>query len=313
MGLGRKHTHIPRAVVAFGIGFSVLLIVSIGVLSLPGLAFLFYHPAPGQANPLWLVLVVACTGGLLVLFGRAIVQTIRIERRSLLDGTKPIEDAELADTDGLKQSVERLAAQANVPTPTLRIHPTTAPLAYTTYRPTDPLFSSTEEVAPVLVVSTGLLDQLSETERDGVLAHEFVHMSNDDLWVMTWLLVPIVAAEEIQGEYDRPTSYVDFVGIVLSKIAVVGLGILSRSRELRADRDAAVLLGDTKPLIGALLAIEDGVEQPPTKDLRNRIQSTNAVSFVPALQTEAEQHGFRSTHPSVERRLTQLRSMELPE
>lgn len=311
MGRHRAIALAVRTAVAAGINLSVLALIVGAVAALPWLALGLYHPEPAAANLLWIVTAVGCTLVLLFVFSSAIVRTLRTERRALLDGTTPITAASAEDTDTVEQTVQQLAAQAAIPVPAVRVHPSVAPFAYTTYRPSDRLFASTTEAPPVLVVSSGLIEQCSHLELKAIIAHEIAHIANDDLWLFTWLLVPLVAAEKIQEEYDRPVGVLDLAGIVLGTIAVIGLGVLSRRRELVADQRAAELLGDQRPLIAGLLKIEESVTEPPSADLRNNTRLTNAVSCVPVVQTDREQQGIRSTHPPTARRIERLQSLDL--
>ena len=85
----------------------------------------------------------------------------------------------------LHATVRRLAQQADVPAPSLRIIESSVPNAYTVgLTPT----SST------IVVSEGLLDVLSPDEQRAVLAHELAHVTNRDGAVMSvGYLLPAVA------------------------------------------------------------------------------------------------------------------------
>ena len=80
----------------------------------------------------------------------------------------------------LAAAVTRLAQQASVPTPTIRVFETRLPNAFAVGTPEN----------GTIVVSTGLLDLLDEQERDGVIAHELAHLQNRDASLMTvaWLL-----------------------------------------------------------------------------------------------------------------------------
>lgn len=110
-------------------------------------------------------------------------------------------DAKAAPEDeypDVHATVRRLAQQADVPAPDLRVLETTVPNAYTVgLTPT----SST------IVVSEGLLETLSPDEREAVLAHELAHVTNRDGAVMSvGYLLPAVAfafAKALTSPFDR--------------------------------------------------------------------------------------------------------------
>jgi heat shock protein HtpX len=85
----------------------------------------------------------------------------------------------------LHATVRRLAQQADVPAPSLRVLESSVPNAYTVGLTPD---SST------IVVSEGLLDVLSPDEQRAVLAHELAHVTNRDGAVMSvGYLLPAIA------------------------------------------------------------------------------------------------------------------------
>jgi len=167
------------------------------------------------------------------------------------------------EAPGLHDLVYRLAKEANLPV---------APALYyiPRYEPNAFAMGSTE--APVLGVSEGLLEQLSERELRGVLAHEIAHIQNGDLRVMA-------LAEGIR----RLTSALSFIGFFLLFLALPvmvfkGTGnplllalmllaaprlsqlmllALSRTREHNADLAAVALTGDPKGLVMALQKLEN--------------------------------------------------------
>jgi heat shock protein HtpX len=81
--------------------------------------------------------------------------------------------------------------------------------------------------------------------------------------------------------------------------------MLSRYRELSADRSAALLTGRPSSLASALTKVSGQIARIPTEDLR-RSQPFNAFYFAPALSAGASMSRLLSTHPTLERRLEQL-------
>ena len=96
------------------------------------------------------------------------------------------------------------------------------------------------------------------------------------------------------------------MGIVVYAVSFLLIRLLSRYRELAADRAGALLTGQPSKLASALTKVSGDIARIPQKDLR-QAAPLNAFFFAPALQgTGARIANLFSTHPSLERRLQQL-------
>ena len=107
------------------------------------------------------------------------------------------------------------------------------------------------------------------------------------------------------------------VSVVVYFVSFLLTMALSRYRELAADRSGALLIGRPSLLASALVKITGEMGRIPTKDLR-AAEPFNAFFFTPAVANGATQGGgggfsfgnlFR-THPTLEKRLAQLDSLE---
>ncbi len=215
--------------------------------------------------------------------------------------------------------VDRLCALADMPKPRLGIARTDMPNAFATGRNTK---------TAVLVVTTGLMRRLDREELEGVLAHEMSHVAHKDVVVMTVAsFIGIIAAllirfgfySELFGGGGRgrggnnnnggalPVALIIMlVGIVTYAISFLLIRLLSRYRELAADRAGALLTGQPSKLASALTKVSGSMAQIPTRDLR-AAEPLNAFYFTPALKPgSAGLSTLFSTHPSLERRLRQL-------
>jgi heat shock protein HtpX len=211
--------------------------------------------------------------------------------------------------------IDRLCALADMPKPRVAIAYTDMPNAFATGR--SPSHSA-------VCVTTGILDKLTAEEMEGVLAHELSHVAHRDVLVMTVAAsAGIVAGMATRGaQYgaifgggDRRDSNNNNGGLPLWLVAlVISLVVyavsffltrlLSRYRELCADRSGAFLTQKPAALASALTKISGEVAAIPSKDLRE-VQSMNAFFITPAVSGMT----FRtltSTHPSLEQRLEQL-------
>ncbi len=217
--------------------------------------------------------------------------------------------------------VDRVCALADMPKPRVAIANTPLPNAFATGRNAD---------KAVLCVTTGLMNKLETDELEGVIAHELSHVAHKDVQVMTIAsFLAIVAAllirfsfyGELFGGGGRSNNnnnggnagYLFFiimaVSIVVYAISFLLIRLLSRYRELAADRSGALLTGQPSALKSALIKVTGDMAKIPTRDLRTA-EPLNAFFFAPAMNLRgtggSSLSTIFSTHPSLERRLAEL-------
>jgi heat shock protein HtpX len=217
--------------------------------------------------------------------------------------------------------IDRLCALADMPKPRLAMARSPMPNAFATGRNAD---------KAVLCVTTSLMDgRLDDRELEGVLAHEMSHVAHKDVAVMTiasflgiiaGLLVRFAFYGELFGGGGRGRGgnqnngggaivllIMMAVAIVVYAISFLLIRLLSRYRELAADRAGALLTGQPSALASALTKVSGEIARIPQKDLR-QATPLNAFYFAPALSGNAGQSlaNLFSTHPTLERRLRQL-------
>jgi heat shock protein HtpX len=216
--------------------------------------------------------------------------------------------------------VDRLTALANMPKPRLAIAPSPMLNAFATGR---------NQKTSVLVATTGLMNSnLDDRELEAVLAHELSHVAHKDVAVMTiasflgiiaGLLVRFAFYSSLFGGGDRGRSdnnggalpvvlIVLVVGAVTYAVSFLLIRLLSRYRELSADRSAALLTGQPSALASALQKVSGSMNAISNKDLREA-EPLNAFYFAPALKSRGKEVSLAnifSTHPTLERRLRQL-------
>ena len=226
---------------------------------------------------------------------------------------KPTDSAEAARLHGI---VDRLCALADMPKPRVAIADADMPNAFATGRNAD---------HAVVCATTGLMRRLDNDELEGVLAHEMSHVAHKDVQVMTIasflaiiaaLLVRIAFYGELFGGGRRSNDSnagvvmlaLMAVSIVVYAVSFLLIRLLSRYRELSADRSGALLTGRPSSLKSALVKVTGDMARIPTKDLRTS-QPLNAFFFTPAAHLAAKSSKLAnifSTHPSLERRLAEL-------
>ncbi len=207
--------------------------------------------------------------------------------------------------------IDRLCAMADMPKPRVAISYSDLPNAFATGR-------SPERSA--VCVTTGILDRLAAEELEGVLAHELSHVAHRDVLVMTLAASAGIAAGMLThgarygavfggGRRDNNNG-VPFwlialvVSLVVYAVSFFLTRLLSRYRELSADRAGAYLTQKPSALASALTKITGEMAAIPNRDLRAS-QSMNAFFIAPAI-SGATLRTVTSTHPSLEQRLEQL-------
>lgn len=208
--------------------------------------------------------------------------------------------------------IDRLCAMADMPKPTVAIADSPIPNAFATGR-------SPQRSA--VCVTTGILQTLNAEELEGVLAHELSHVAHRDVLVMTAAAsAGIVAGMTLQGAQfgalgrnrdsgGAPAVLVAIlVSVVVYAVSFIALRLLSRYRELCADRSGAYLTQKPGALASALQKISGQMNNVPERDLRAS-QSMNPFFIAPAIKGTSLST-LTSTHPSLEQRLDQLAKIQ---
>jgi len=95
---------------------------------------------------------------------------------------------------------------------------------------------------------------------------------------------------------------------VVYAISFLLIRLLSRYRELAADRSGALLTGQPSALQAALVKVTGEIGKIPSRDLRTA-EPLNAFFFAPAMKLSGGGSSLStifSTHPSLKRRLEEL-------
>jgi heat shock protein HtpX len=206
--------------------------------------------------------------------------------------------------------IERLCVQADLAKPRIYVMNTSMPNAFAMGR---------SRKAAAVCATTGILELLSPSELEGVMAHELTHIINRDVAVMTLasffasLASIIVQFGFFFGGSDDDDDGPSVMVIILVSLAVYIVSFflmqaLSRYREFAADRGAAVITGRPSALSSALLKISGTMERIPQTDLRAHAEM-NAFYIFPASAKNSIYNLF-STHPPIEKRIAALERLE---
>ena len=202
----------------------------------------------------------------------------------------------------LHSLVDRLCQQADMTKPRVAFADTMVPNAFATGRSPD---------HSVIAVTRGLLNELEPKEVEAVLAHELSHVAHRDVTVMTVAGVTGVVASLMMraflfsgGRRGGNNNGIPIqlllmlVGVVVYALSFLLIRVLSRYRELAADRAAALLTGSPSTLASALVKISGQTQKMPQQDLRQSAGAAHLAFF--------NVGSLFSTHPSLEKRLAQL-------
>ena len=213
----------------------------------------------------------------------------------------------------LHAMIDRLCALADMPKPRVGVADVNVPNAFATGRSPN---------RSVVCVTTGILGMLTADEMEAVLAHELSHVAHRDVLVMTiassaGIMAGMLSRGAQYGAWfgggdrrDNNTGGVPIwlvvllVSLVVYAVSFFLTRLLSRYRELCADRSGVYLTMKPRALATALQKISGGMNAIPTKDLRAS-SPMNAFFIAPAIKGVSLSQ-LTSTHPSLEQRLGQL-------
>jgi heat shock protein HtpX len=209
---------------------------------------------------------------------------------------------------GLHAMIEKLCIQADLPKPRIAVADTEVPNAFAMGR---------SKKSAVVCATTGIMNTLTPTELEGVMAHELSHVKNRDVLIMTMASFFASLASMIAqfafffggSDDDTPAGLVVFlVSMLVYVISFFLMLALSRYREFSADRGAALITGRPSALASALQRISTAMENTPQRDLR-AAEGMNAFFIVPARAKNSIKTIFM-THPPMEKRIERLMEYE---
>jgi heat shock protein HtpX len=208
----------------------------------------------------------------------------------------------------LHAMVERLCLQADMPKPKVAIAQTRMPNAFAMGR---------SKKHATVCVTTGIMEILSPSELEGVLAHELAHIRHRDVVIMTIVaFFASIASMILQigfwfggGDDDENPS---FLVLILVSLAVYVISFflmqaLSRYREYAADRGAAELTRRPSALASALMKISGTMDRIPQQDLRAH---SELAAFYISPPTKKSVFELFATHPPLEKRIAALSRLE---
>jgi heat shock protein HtpX len=253
----------------------------------------------GQPSYFYLAFIVAGVFALIQYFAAA-------KLALAMNGAKEIQKR---DNPRLFRTVENLSIATGMPMPKIYLIDDPAPNAFATGR--DPKHA-------YVAASTGLLEIMTDTELEAVMAHELGHVKNYDIRVMMIVFGLVSAIGFIAdmllhmmwwggNDDDNPNPVFIVLGIVAALLApLVALLVqmaISRQREYLADSTGAMT---TRYPEGLATALEKIGQTGST--MRRQNTSTAHLFFANPLKGNALAKLF-STHPPIQDRIARLRAM----
>lgn len=211
--------------------------------------------------------------------------------------------------------VENLCVADGIPTPKIYLIQSPALNAFATGR--DPAHAS-------IALTSGIIEALENEELEGVIAHELSHVKNYDIRVMTIVVVLVGMVSLLSnwffrgrmlrgdgqgnkrngGDLGAILMIVSFVFLILSPIVAKLIQLaISRKREYLADASGALLTRYPEGLARALEKIAASAVP-----LQTATAATAHLFISNPLKGKSISSLF-STHPPIEQRIQQLRSM----
>lgn len=222
-------------------------------------------------------------------------------------GVRVIERPSNPKEQWLVDTVQGLARKLGVKTPEIGIYESPEPNAFAT---------GWSRNSALVAVSTGILNDMNDTELTGVLGHELSHVANGDMVTMAliqgvvntfviffariaaYLVANFISREEGSNMSELTYSLIAIVfQIIFGILASMIVMAFSRWREFRADKGSARLTGK-ETMLAALERLKQYTAIPDD----NRSPATSALM----INRHSAFMRLFSSHPTLEERIEAL-------
>jgi len=220
------------------------------------------------------------------------------------------------DNPRVYRIVENLCIAAGLPLPKIYIMQERQPNAFATGRNPN---------NAAIVLTSGLLEIMTDSELEGVISHELSHIKNRDILLSTIIVVfagIIAIASDLflrisfwggfDDDRERGGGYLALLGILAAILAPIAATLIrlaiSRKREFLADASGALL---TRYPEGLASALEKIAKYPYS--MRRASNATAHLFIANPFRGKKTTSWFTKlfmTHPPIEERIKALREME---
>jgi len=177
----------------------------------------------------------------------------------------------------------------------------------------------------LVAVSTGLLNNMSKDEVEGVLGHEIAHIKNGDMVTMVLLqgtintlvmfaarILSDIVAAKLSRDGERGSFWVrmglyQVFAMVLGVLGMAVQGAFSRRREFRADEGGAKLAGPDK-MVKSLMKLKSYYDPQRMKAMDKEPTAALQISGYFRQSSLAQ---LLSTHPPLDKRIASLKKRML--
>ncbi|WP_170018640.1 zinc metalloprotease HtpX [Campylobacter sp. RM16190] len=216
------------------------------------------------------------------------------------------------DAKGLFEIVSRLTKKANLPMPKVYIIPEQVPNAFATGR---------NPKNAVVAVTEGLLNLLNKDEIEGVLAHELCHVRHYD--ILTGSIAAVIAGAiailanfaqfgALSGNNSNQSRSNGILMLLLAVIMPIAATVIqmaiSREREYKADKGAAILTGRPEWLASALRKLDNYSKNYMMRNADP--QSAHMFIINPFGSVKNTINTLFRTHPRTEDRIARLEELK---
>jgi heat shock protein HtpX len=223
---------------------------------------------------------------------------------------QPVTQEELPEVYSI---VGNLAMAQNMPMPRIYVIDAPQPNAFATGR---------NPKNAAVAVTRGILQMMTRSELEGVLAHELSHVANRDILISS-IAATVGAAISFlsriafwgggRGRDRNVNPLISIAALILAPLAAVIIQMaISRSREFQADRSGAEMTGQPLALASALAKLGQGTARIPM-DVNPAVSSLFIADPMKALGGRGRGRGrfgkMFSTHPPMEQRIERLQAM----
>lgn len=179
-----------------------------------------------------------------------------------------------------------------------------------------------------VTVTRGLMERLNDEELEGVIAHELMHIRNNDvrLLIVTivfvgifGVIVDVLFRNLLYGNVGRKKDDKDngqaailvilIVAVVLYFLSMIFKFALSRSREYMADAGAVQMTKNSQAMADALRKISGNSSFKTTNDEVRELFIDNAPEKEPRSGFLGSIGSIFSTHPPIEKRIKVLENL----